>query len=176
MKLWQSILLYALAFILIIIGIFCATALYQEMTAESYVNGSIDLTGKYSVDTFSHSTTSIIFYDNLDDETDERYYEQEFLKVKDFDGNKKQYQVTLNDYILIADINYGSISTNFETDFYDIDGNKVCDANLEIFVKFLNNKTTLTLKTSTYEESKFFEQYFSDYGFRFNVDEIVQKG
>lgn len=158
--------------LIIVIAVICSINFYRISSAESYINGSISVENKYSTQDFKYSTTDIVFV-----EEDTYIYQIDLLKVQDFDGVNKNYSVYLNEYLLICDINYGSIKTNFVADFYDENGNKLLNkANLEINVRFLNQRTELELKTETLEEAEFFEQFFSDYGFRLEVKEITKGG
>ena len=96
------------------------------------------------------------------------------LKVEDFNGKDKEYQVTLNEHILLnCDINAGSVFAITTIDFYDTNNNILCSATLQISIKFLSNKTILTLSTTGNENASFLEQYFSDFGIRLKVIEIL---
>lgn len=66
----EMVLLYFLAFVLIVVGVFCGIRLYKEIKAESYVNGSIDISNRFSQDSFNYSATSVVFYHDLYDETE----------------------------------------------------------------------------------------------------------
>ena len=113
-------------------------------------------------------------YDNLYDETDTYYFEQDLLKVEDFNGKNKDYQIWLNDFILLqSDINAGSIYSVAYIDFYDEYNNLIQASTLNISIKFLSNKTQLTLSTEGKENASFLEQYFSDNGIRLKVIEIL---
>lgn len=165
---------YIICFILIAVGAFFGTQLYREIKAESYVNGSIDISNKFSQESFNYSSTSLVFYDNLYDETDTYYFEQDLLKVEDFNGKNKDYQIWLNDFILLqSDINAGSIYSVAYIDFYDEYNNLIQASTLNISIKFLSNKTQLTLSTKGQESASFLEQYFSDNGIRLKVIEIL---
>ena len=96
------------------------------------------------------------------------------LKTEDFNGKTKEYQVILNDYVLInSEINAGSVYSLVSMDFYDTEGNIICSSDLNISIKFLSNKTTLTLSTIGNENATFFEQYFADNGIRLEIVEIL---
>ena len=41
---WYS---YVICFVLILVGAFCGIQLYREVKAESYINGSIDISNKF---------------------------------------------------------------------------------------------------------------------------------
>ena len=168
---WYS---YIICFVLIIVGTICGIQLYKEVKAESYVNGSIDISNKFSQESFNYSSTSLVFYDNLYDETDTYYFEQDLLKVEDFNGKNKDYQIWLNDFILLqSDINAGSIYSVAYIDFYDEYNNLIQASTLNVSIKFLSNKTQLTLSTEGQENASFLEQYFSDNGIRLKVIEIL---
>lgn len=167
---WYS---YIICFVLIAVGTFFGIRLYQEVKSESYVNGSIDISNKFSQESFNYSSTSLVFYHDLYDDTDTYYFDIELLKVEDFNGQKKDYQLVLNDYILLGvEFNAGSIYTDVNMDFYDEYGEVVCNTTLKISIKFLSRSTQLTLSTSGEESARFLEQYFRDNGIRLRVMEI----
>ena len=168
---WYS---YVICFILILVGAFCGIQLYREVKAESYINGSIDISNKFSQENFNYTSTSLIFYHDLYDDTDTYKFEQDLLKVESFNGQKKEYQVWLNDFILLdTEFNAGSIYSTVKMDFYNEFGEIVCYADMEISIKFLSGKTRLTLSTVGQEKASFLEQYFADNGIRLKVLEIL---
>ena len=168
---WYS---YIICFIFIVVGVFCGLQLYREIKAESYINGSIDISNKFSQESFNYSNTSVVFYHDTYDETDTYSFEKDLLKVEDFNGKDKNYKVTLNDFVLLdTNINAGSIYSLVKIDFYDTNNDIVCNSQLNISIKFLSNKTTLTLSTTGKENASFLEQYFKDNGIRLKVLEIL---
>lgn len=165
---------YLICFVLIIVGVFCGIELYKEVKAESYINGSIDISNQFSQESFNYTSSSVTFYNDIYDETQTYTFDKELLKVDDFNGEKNEYQVLLNDYVLFdSDINAGSVFSVIYMDFYDTNGEIVCNASMNISIKFLSNKTQLTLTTTGNENASFFEQYFSDNGIRLKVMEIL---
>jgi len=171
---------YLLCFALILVGAFCGIRLYKEITAESYVNGSIDITNKFSQESFNYSSTSVVFYHDIYDETDCYEFKIDLLKVEDFNGLMKEYQIELNNHILIDnEFKAGSVNSKMDMDFYDTEGNIVCKGTLYISIEFLSSKTQLTLAVlgnenyTGLEQSSFFEQYFADNGIRLKVIEIL---
>lgn len=165
---------YILAFALIVAAVFCGIELYKEIKAESYVNGSIDISNRFSQESFNYSSTSVVFYHDLYDDTDTYSFEKELLKVDDFDGKEKTYRVVLNDYVLLnCEINPGSVFATVNMDFYDTEGRIVNSAVMKISVKFLSGKTQLTLATTGNENASFLEQYFTDNGIRLQIIEIL---
>lgn len=173
-KIIGLVILYILAFALIVAGVFCGLQLYKEIKAESYVNGSIDISNRFSQESFKYTSTSVVFYHDLYDDTNTYSFEKELLKVDDFDGQKKTYQVVLNDYVLLnTEINAGSVFSTVNMDFYNTEGKIVNSATMKISVKFLSGKTQLTLATTGNENASFLEQYFADNGIRLQIIEIL---
>lgn len=173
-KIIGMVILYLLAFVIIVVGVFCGIRLYKEIKAESYINGSIDISNRFTQESFNYSSTSAVFYHDLYDDTDTYTFEKDLLKVENFDGKKKTYQVVLNDYVLLnTEINAGSVFATVNMDFYDTDGNVINSAVMKVSVKFLSNKTTLTLATTGKENASFLEQYFADNGIRLRIIEIL---
>ncbi len=176
MKIIGNILLYILAFAILVAGVFCGIQFYKEVKAESYVNGSIDISNRFEQESFYYSATSVVFYHDLYDETDTYTFEKDLLKVETFDGSKNTYQVLLNDFVLLnCEINSGSVFGVINIDFYDTEGNIVNSAVMNLSVKFLSNKTTLSLATTGKENASFLEQYFSDNGIRLKIKEIIKE-
>ena len=168
------LILYLLSFVIIVVAVFCGIRLYKEIKAESYINGSIDISNRFTQESFNYSSTSAVFYHDLYDDTDTYSFEKDLLKVENFDGAKKTYQVILNDYVLLnTEINAGSVFATVDMDFYDTSGNIINSAVMKISVKFLSNKTTLTLATTGKENASFLEQYFADNGIRLRIMEIL---
>lgn len=173
-KIIGMVILYLLAFVIIVVGVFCGIRLYKEIKAESHINGSIDISNRFTQESFNYSSTSAVFYHDLYDDTDTYTFEKDLLKVENFDGKKKTYQVVLNDYVLLnTEINAGSVFATVNMDFYDTNGNVINSALMKVSVKFLSNKTTLTLATTGKENASFLEQYFADNGIRLRIIEIL---
>jgi hypothetical protein len=96
------------------------------------------------------------------------------LKTDDFDGVKNKYQTVLNGYILTdTGIAAGSVFATAHVDFYDTDGAVVCSSSLDISVKFLSDKTTLTLSMTGGLNASFLTQYFKDNGIRLKINQIL---
>lgn len=173
-KIIGMIILYLLSFVIIVVAVFCGIRLYKEIKAESYINGSIDISNRFTQESFNYSSTSAVFYHDLYDDTDTYAFEKDLLKVENFDGKTKTYKVVLNDYVLLnCEINAGSVFATVDMDFYDTNGQIVNSAVMKISVKFLSNKTTLTLATTGKENASFLEQYFADNGIRLQIIEIL---
>jgi len=167
------IILYVACFAIIVAGVFCGIRLYKEVKAESYVNGSIDISNKFSQESFNYSATSVTLYD-VAGTLDEYSFEKDLLKVNDFNGKDKTYRVVLNGFELLnAQINAGSVFATVDIDFLGLDGNIIHTAELKISVKFLSNKTQLSLFVKGNESKSFLEQYFSDNGIRLQIIEIL---
>lgn len=168
---WYS---YIICFILVVIGTFCGIELYKEVKAESYVNGSIDISNQFSKDSFDYTSTSVVFYHDLYDDTDTYSFEKDLTKIEDFNGQRKTYQVVLNDFVIIdAEINAGSVYAKVYIDFYDEYASVLCSSYMDISIKFLSGKTALSISTKGYDNAQFLEQYFADNGIRLKIVEIL---
>lgn len=172
-----TVLFYLGCFAIIVAGAFCGIRQYKEVKAESYINGSIDISNRFSQESFNYSSTSVVFYHDLYDDTETYAYEKDLLKVDDFDGTKHAYRVMLNDYVLInCEINAGSVFGTVDMDFYDTNGNVINSAKMQISVKFLSGKTALSLTVTGKENASFLEQYFKDNGIRLRIIQIINGG
>ena len=165
---------YLICFVLVMVGTFCGIQLYKEVKAESYINGSIDISNKFSQENLNYSSTSLVFYHDLYDDTDTYVFEQDLPKVENFNGQKKSYELWLNDFIILnAEFNAGSVYSTVQLDFYNEYGNIIYSSKLNISVKYLSSKTQITLSTKGQESASFLEQYFKDNGIRLKIVEIL---
>ena len=165
---------YLICFILVIVGTFCGIQLYKEVKAESYINGSIDISNKFSQENLNYSSTSLVFYHDLYDDTDTYSFDQELPKVENFNGQENTYELWLNDFIILdVEFNAGSVYSTIQLDFYNEYGNILNSSTLNISVKYLSSKTQITLSTKGQESASFLEQYFKDNGIRLKVVEII---
>jgi hypothetical protein len=164
---------YLICFVLVIAGAFCGVRLIELMTAESYIRGSINIENRFTMESFSYANTTVEFYRDIYDTTDTYSYSTDLLKVDDFDGAKNKYEIVLNGYFLHDTvITSGAVSARVYLDFYDTGGNIVCSSYLDISVKFLSSKTTLTLSTAGGLNASFLTQYFRDNGIRLKINEV----
>ena len=169
--------MYIICFVIIVAGAFCGIRLYQLVTAESYINGSINIENKFSMDSFTYANTSVVFYNDIYDETNTYTFSVDLKKVDNFDGAKNKYEVIMNGYVLLdTQISAGTVFSTAYIDFYDTSGDIVCSAYMDISIHFLSNKTALTFTTTGKENASFLEQYFADNGIRLKVVEILNGG
>lgn len=167
---WYS---YIICSILILVGCFYGIKFYQDVTATSYVNGSIDISNKFSQDSFYYVSSSVAFYPT---ENSEAYtFEIDCLETDNFDGERKDYKVVLNDYVLINSvITGGSVRSVVQMDFYDVDGNLLHNAEMDLLIRFLSEKTQLKLSCADQTSATYFENYFNDNGIRLGVIELLE--
>lgn len=165
---------YLICFVMIIIGTFSGIQLFKEIKAESYINGSIDITNKFNQESYNYSGSSVTFYHNNDDTTETYIFETATLQVDDFNGDKNKYNLVLNDYIISnAQFNSGSVLGIIDIDFHDINGEIVCSSTLTISIKFLSKETVLCLSTTGKIQADYLTQYFNDNGIRLQVIELL---
>lgn len=167
----RKIMLYIFAVVVITVGSMSAFGLYKDVTAKSYVVGSLDYEYLTTQESLTYIRSSISFYKD-DSVNNGYYYEDNLLKTEDFNGLEHEYLVKLNDYVLTNTIiNAGSIYSVINIDFYDVENDIVCNACLDISIQFLSDKTKLRMNTSL-KDVPYLEDYFSNYGFNL---EIVEK-
>ena len=168
----KRLVFYLVSSVIIIGACICGVQLYKEVTAKSYVNGSIDIQNQFVVESFEYSNDVIIFYK----ESENSYlFDIDLIPVKDFNGEEKEYQIKLNDYVLFnAEIKAGSVESEVQIDLYDVNGELLNSSNLKIKVEFLSNKTNLKLVADSLEDSEYLSQYFEDYGFTLKILELKE--
>ena len=166
----KKLVFYILSAVIIFGACVCGVQLYKEITAKSYVNGSIDIQNQFVAESFVYSTSSVVF----NKESENFYlYEIDLIPVDNFNGEEKEYEVKLNYYDLFnAEIKAGFVNSDIQIDFYDTNGELLNSSNLNIKVEFLSNKTNLKLSTDSLEESEYLTQYFQDRGFTLKILEL----
>lgn len=172
----KTVLSVILGFLVIISGGICGVKCYREITAESYVSGSINIKNEFIVDTFEYSVSSFDLHKDKDSTENVYSNYAQSEKVEGFNGIEKKYSVEFNDYTLTNEqvkFTAGSVSFSLTFNFTSINDEELCTPTINVLVKFLNNKTTLDVSCSGEKEASFAQQYFADYGFRLAIKEIV---
>lgn len=171
----KKVIVYILCFILILGGVFCSIKLYQQITKESYVNGSIDIENEFRKESFFYSGTAIAFNPTGVG----TYYEfsNELTPVDGIDLSKKDYTFYFMDYgVINAEMKGGQITAPITVNFYNSNGSLACAGQLTVKIEFLSNSTKLTLSCPNEKSATYFEQYFLDYGIRLKlVENLVEK-
>lgn len=165
---------YLLCFVLIVSGIFCGISFAKLYFRESATNGSgIDVEYVYDMESFRFASIGIPFVDDL--YSDAYTYESELLPVEDFDGEEKQYQLVLNDFVCqdtIVDAGY--ILGEYTFNFYDLHGDVACESTISIRINFYVNHTDLIITCNDGAvATTYWTSYFNDFGVVITVNEII---
>lgn len=165
---------YIICFLLIIAGVFCGTSVFMEMSEESYINGSIDITNSSTQESFYYSNSSLVFYNDIYDETETYYYTIDLTAIEDFDGLNKDYDVYVNGYEIFDESIYaGRVECILNLTFYNTDAESLDNAALNIKIEFLADKSTLTIYTTTYTSATYLESYFENNGLLIKINENI---
>lgn len=166
----RKLCLYIMAIACIFFGIYSTAGLIKDVTAESYTNGSLEQKNTYGLDTFSYTSSSIVFTPN-----DSIYtWENNFLRVNNFNGVKNEYKIVFNDYLILdPDITTGSINFDITMEFLIPEGSQNFIGTMHTTIKFLSDKTYMKLSTNTQAEAQYFLDYFKNFGFKLCCYEVV---
>lgn len=160
----RQILLYIMAGVIIIGGIYSGASLIKDINSKSYINGQLLINKTIYFDTFNYTTNTVELYQN-----GSNYVYSVDLEKTEFDGVKNKYQLYINNYVLRSTINAGSVAGELIIDFYDLENKLIVEADLKINVKFLNNKTQLNLLSDNYTEAQYLMQYITDNGLNIKI-------
>ena len=167
----KKIIFYVLSIVIIIFGVFCSIGLYKDLKAENYTNGSLELVNTYGQDSFTYASNNLVFEI---DENSKFFCEKNLIRVNDFDGEKKKYNIVFNDYLIIDSIiSSGAIHFTFVGEFISPEGDANLRGSIDISIRFLSDKTNLIISTNTRAEADYFMDYFKNFGFILNVYEII---
>lgn len=163
---------YIITIVLILVGIYSGISLYQQATATSYVNGEINIENEFKRESFNYTNSSVAFYPG--ENATSYIFETDLLKVEGFDAEKKDYVVTLNgDPVLDVEFTAGAVNAQYTKCFYGTDGSVAHQGTLNVVIRFLTGKTQLVLSVKDATSATYFEQFFTDYGIRLIVTEIL---
>lgn len=172
MKYIVKVILYILAFLVILSGVVCGIMTYKIITSKSYVNG--DLLGfenAFKQENFKYITNALTLYADASKE-DYYTYEINLLKVEDFDGLSKSYEVVFNDVEVInAEIGAGVVEFKQSYEFLDVESKVKNITKLNIRLEFLADKTKMIVVAET-ENTAYITQYFNNNQFSLRVNEI----
>jgi hypothetical protein len=170
---------YLICIVCVLVGVWSGITLWQKVHAESYINGSIDITNDLYTESFTYDNSLfddvIAFSHDIYDETDTYAWQSENLPtVTDFNGVTKTYRIEVNGYrIFNATISAGGVLVRTYIDFYDTENNLLVDAYYDLSIRFLSNKTEVEVKTTSQQNANFIEQYFTDNGLRISIKEVL---
>ncbi|MCM1404725.1 MAG: hypothetical protein NC133_04495 [Prevotella sp.] len=152
-------------------GVYCGVAWFQDAHRESYIRGSINLGNQFYAEDFKFIGDTV-FLKTTDNEN--YVYDQLNLAKVPFDGVNKQYRFTFNEYI-IYDATYtaGTAMAQINIDFYDTDNKLKLGTGFVVRIRFLSNRTELTISTTGAEQAKLLNQYFFDNNCRIVIEEIT---
>lgn len=170
-----KIIAYVLGLVIIIGGVFAGMRLQKLLSAESYINGSLNNMNQFVVENFNYSASNINFYDEFPNDEIPPTFEIDMPKVENFNGETLSYKITLNNYYLTETIfSAGAIYSIFYIDFNDTENETLQSCSMQIRIQYLNNRTNLKITTETQDEQAFLEQYFEDNGIRLKVIEVLK--
>lgn len=173
---WYS---YIICFALMLVGIWSGITLWQKVHSESYIHGSIKVTNDLYLESFAYDNSlfgdAIVFVNDIYDITNTYTWTSENLPtVPDFNGATNTYQIEINGYrIFDATINAGGVLVRTNIDFYDTENNLLCDGYYDLSIRFLSNRTEVSVKTVGQQNANFIEQYFADNGLRITIKEVI---
>lgn len=168
-------LLYILAFCIIVSGFVCGALTYKIITSKSYINGDmLGIENAFKQEDFRYKTNAIMFRKSASD-SNLYTYEIELNPVKDFNGVTNRYEILLNGYeILTAVIQAGAIEFTQAYEFLDVQGEEINQAQLQVSVEMLADKTRLRVQTET-EHIEYINQYFNNNQFELRINKIKEK-
>ena len=161
----RKILIYVFAGIVVVGGVFHGAQLIKKLTAESYINGSINIENVYNLENYNYKTNAIVFTEN----EGVYVYTATHLPVTDYNGQENKYTIVINDYYLPTETTTGSAVAIMYIDFYGIENNIECSVELKIRVNFYVDKTELILNTNTQTEANYMTKYVTENGFKIQV-------
>ena len=97
----------------------------------------------------------------------------ELEAIPTFDGNKKQYEITLNDYLILEPtILFRMVAFRVFINFVDVDSSILCETYFDIEIKFLTDKTEFRIEVIGDENRQYIERYIESNGFELYINEI----
>ena len=118
---------------------------------------------------------SAFFYHDDYDATELYYFTAELDAVPSFDGDKKQYEILLNDYLVLEPtILFRMFSFRVYINFIDVDSSMLCETYFDVSIKFLSDKTDFRIEMYGTENSQYVERYIEHSGFELFINEVKE--
>lgn len=168
-------LIYILCVCFIISGAYCGIKWFQDVHRESHVIGSLEINNKQTQENFnfSNAKNQIVFYHDDYDETELYYFTAELDAVPTFDGDKKQYAITLNDYLILEPtILFRMVVFRVYINFKDVDNSILCETYFDVEIKFLTDKTDFRIEVIGNKNRQYIERYIESNGFELYIKDI----
>lgn len=177
----KKIILYIVLGVLcvgsVLSGIYFGITWYKDAHSESHIIGSLDIDNNLTQDNFSYSNAEnpIVFYHDDYDETELYYFTAELDAVPSFDGDKKQYEILLNDYLVLEPtILFRMVSFRVYINFEDLDTSLLCETYFDVTIKFWSDKTDFRIEMQGAENSQYVERYINGNGFELFINEVKE--
>ena len=173
-KFWAYTAVIAISIVLACSGVFCGISWFKKAHAKSHIIGTLDFDNRYTMESFSFSNAKHpIAFDHDEGNLTDWYFEDELEKVPTFDGDKKQYEIELNNYLILdAKIMFRRVSFDVSMNYRDLDASIKCEGSFNIVISFFNDKTTIRIETRGDKFRQFLEQYILENGFELFIKEV----
>jgi hypothetical protein len=150
---------------LIITGFFTSFSLWLNLTAESSTHGEITIAESEQIGIFDKSFNYLVFTSTGIPNVVE--YSESYSARVDFDGNRNDYEIQVNGYpCYINTVSAGRIAGSFSMTFYNLSGQAIVNAILEISLSFYNDHTELKIVMNNAGiAASYFNNYVSSDGF-----------
>ncbi len=171
----KKIIIYILCVGFIISGLYCGIKWFQDAHRESHIIGSLEVNNKKMKENFifSNAKNAIVFYHDDYDETELYSFTSELEAIPTFDGNKKQYEIMLNDYLILEPtILFRMVAFRVFINFVDVDSSILCETYFDVEIKFLTDKTEFRIEVTGDEDRQYIERYIESNGFELYINEI----
>ena len=161
----------------ILSGVYCGIKWYKDAHSKSHVIGALEVNNNTTQDNFSYSNAEnpIVFYHDDYNSTGLYYFTAELDAVPSFDGDKKQYEILLNDYLILEPtILFRMVSFRVYINFKDVDSSLLCETYFDVSIKFLSDKTDFRIEMYGEENSQYVARYIESNGFELFINEIKE--
>ena len=177
----KKIILYIVLGVLcvgsVLSGIYFGITWYKDAHSESHIVGSLDVNNNLTLENFSYSNAEhpIVFYHDDYDESGLYYFTAELEAVPTFDGDKKEYEIMLNDYLVLEPtILFRMVSFRVYINFEDLDTSLLCETYFDVTIKFWSDKTDFRIEMYGAENSQYVERYINGNGFELFINEVKE--
>lgn len=175
-KVWTYVLVIVLCVGTACSGVFCGVKWFQRAHRESHIIGQLNIDNSYVQESFSFSAAKhpIAFYHDDYDDTELYTYDEELEAVPSFDGDKKQYEIVLNDYLILEPtVLFRAVNFRVNMNFRDVDGSMLCETYYDVTIRFFEDKTEFHIEMNGDQNRQYIERYIQFNGFELFINEIT---
>ena len=168
-KLLMPAIMYLIALIIIISGVFAGVWDYRHITSKSYIKGDLSGIDNVLMSTELYFNTNQLTLYEVEDADNQYLYTIDLTPIKNFNGLTKKYEVVFNgNEVINAKVGAGYVEFSKMLEFLSVNNEILSTSKMVIQVSMLADKTRLKVFVET-DKIEYMTQYFNNNSFALSI-------